>query len=185
VDWARWSRTPTGSCANCRHRAASVSRGIRREFGAQYLTAEGALDRPKLGALIFNDAGARGRLNALIHPLVTAEMQRRIEQHRRAGVRVIVVDIPLLLEGRKSGTGTGAVLPFDEIVLIYATEEQQVSRVMARDGLPRDAALARVRSQMPIEEKRAFPGVISVDNSGSWEEAEKQLRELFARWSRA
>jgi dephospho-CoA kinase len=159
--------------------------GIRREFGAQYLTEDGALDRPKLGALVFNDASARARLNAIIHPLVTAELERRVEQHRKAGVRVIVVDIPLLLEGRKAGTGAGAVLPFDEIVLIYATEVQQVERVMARDKLPRDAALARVRSQMPIEEKRAFPGVISVDNSRAWDSAEKQIRELWARWNRS
>jgi dephospho-CoA kinase len=54
---------------------------------------------------------------------------------------------------------------------------------MARDGLSREAALARVRSQMPIEEKRAFPGVIAVDNTGAWENAEKQVRELWARWT--
>ena len=99
---------------------------------------------------------------------------------RTAGAKVVL----LSAQGRRFDQAAArALADLDEIVLIYATEEQQVSRVMGRDGLPRDAALARVRSQMPIEEKRAFPGVISVDNSGSWESAEKQLRELFARWS--
>jgi dephospho-CoA kinase len=157
--------------------------GIRRAFGDEYLTASGELDRPRLGALVFNDAQARARLNGIMLPLVTAELQRRAQAHKAAGARVVVLDIPLLLEGRKSGTGAGAVLPFDEIVVVYAREEQQVERVMARDKLARDAALARVRSQLPIEEKRAFPGVIAIDNSGDWETAEKQVRELWAAWN--
>jgi dephospho-CoA kinase len=157
--------------------------GIRRAFGDGYLTASGELDRARLGALVFQDPEARARLNAIVHPLVTAELQRRADAHKAAGVRVVVVDIPLLLEGRKAGTGAGAVLPFDEIVVVYAREEQQVERVMARDRLAREAALARVRSQLPIEEKRAFPGVIAIDNSGDWEDAEKQVRELWARWT--
>jgi dephospho-CoA kinase len=156
---------------------------IRREFGDDYLTPGGELDRARLGALVFNDPGARRRLNDIVHPLVTAELQRRAAAHRAAGVRVVVVDIPLLLEGRTAGTGAGAVLPFDAIVVVWAREEQQVERVMARDGLTREAALARVRAQLPIEEKRSFPGVIAIDNSGDWSAAEKQIRELWARWN--
>jgi dephospho-CoA kinase len=156
---------------------------IRREFGDEYVTAEGALDRAKLGALVFNDPAARQRLNAIVHPLVTAELERRAAAHKAAGARVVVVDIPLLLEGRKAGTGAGALLPFDEIVVVYAREDQQVARVMARDRLDRDAALARVRSQMSIEEKSAFPGVIVIDNTGDWDVAEKQVRELWSRWT--
>ena len=97
---------------------------------------------------------------------------------------VVVVDIPLLLEGRKAGTGAGAILPFDHIVVVYASEAQQIERVMARDGLDADAARARVTSQLSIEEKRAFPGVIVVDNTGDWSSAEKQVRELYAAWVR-
>jgi len=157
---------------------------IRRAFGADYLTPDGALDRAKLGALVFNDAQARARLNGIMLPLVTAELQRRAQAHKAAGARVVVLDIPLLLEGRKAGTGAGAVLPFDVIVVVWAREEQQVERVMARDKLSSEAALARVRSQLPIDEKRSYPGVIAIDNSGDWEKAEKQLRDLWAGWSR-
>ncbi len=161
---------------------APALEAIRAEFGTEYITAGGELDRPKLGALVFGDAEARGRLNALMHPLVTDELRRRAERQQDAGVPVVVVDIPLLLEGRRSGTGAGAVLPFDEIVVVYASETQQIERVMARDGLDADAARARVAAQMSIEDKRAFPGVIVVDNTGDWSVTEKQVRELHARW---
>ena len=157
--------------------------GIRRAFGDEYLTASGELDRAKLGELVFNDPEARAELSAIMRPLVTAELQRRAARHRVECARRVVVDVPLLLEGRKAGTGAGAVLPFDEIVVVHAREEQQVDRVMARDKLSRDATLARVRSQMSIEEKRAFPGVIAIDNSGDWADTEKQVRELWARWN--
>jgi dephospho-CoA kinase len=152
-------------------------------FGADYLTPSGELDRPKLGKLVFNDPGARAKLNLLIHPLVTRETQKRVAAHRERGVPVIVADIPLLLEGKKAGVGSGAILPFDLIVVVYATEEQQLARVMARDKLSREDALSRIRSQLPIEEKRALADVV-IDNSGAWEAAEKQTRDLYAEWVR-
>src|SRR5262249_49398318 len=86
-----------------------------------------------------------------------------------------VADIPLLLEGKKAGTGTGAVLPFDVIALVYAREEQQLERVIARDGLAPQDARARIASQLPIEEKRALADVV-IDNSGHWEAPAKQGR---------
>ena len=154
---------------------------IVEAFGPEYLTPEGELDRGKLGKLVFNDPSARGRLNLLIHPLVTRETQARIAAHRARGVAVIVADIPLLLEGKQAGIGSGAVLPFDWIVLVYATEEQQLARVMARDKLSHEDALARIRSQLPIEQKRALADVV-VDNTGDWEATEKQVRELYDDW---
>jgi len=120
-------------------------------------------------------------LNLLIHPLVTRETQARIAAHRARGVAVIVADIPLLLEGKQAGIGSGAVLPFDWIVLVYATEAQQLQRVIERDKLSREDALSRIRSQLPIEQKRALADVV-IDNSGTWEAAEKQVRELYAGW---
>ena len=154
---------------------------IVETFGPEYLTSAGELDRPKHGKLVFADPGARAKLNLLIHPLVTRETQKRVAAHRARGVAVIVADIPLLLEGKKAGIGSGAVLPFDLVVVVYATEEQQLARVMARDKLSREDALARIHSQLPIEEKRALADVV-VDNSGSWEAAEKQTRDLYLEW---
>jgi dephospho-CoA kinase len=156
-------------------------RAIVDEFGPEYLTASGELDRPKLGKRVFEDRDARLRLNLLIHPLVTAEHQRRLAAHRARGVAVIVADIPLLLEGRKAGTGTGAILPFDVIAVVYATEAQQLERIVARDKLAPEDARARIAAQLPIEEKRALADIV-IDNSGSWEATEKQVREWYASW---
>jgi dephospho-CoA kinase len=156
-------------------------RAIVETFGEQYLTASGELDRAKLGKLVFEDREARQRLNLLIHPLVTGEHQRRAAAHRARGVAVIVADIPLLLEGKKAGVGTGAILPFDLVVLVYASEAQQLARVIARDRLSAEDARARIASQLPIEEKRALADVV-IDNSGAWEVTEKQVRELYESW---
>ena len=162
-------------------RGGAGLRAIAETFGPEYLSAEGELDRAKLGQKVFGDAQARMRLNALIHPLVTAELQRRVAAHRARETAVIVVDIPLLLEGKKAGVGTGAVLPFDVIAVVYSAPAQQLERVTARDSLSHDAALARIGAQLPIDEKRALADVV-IDNSGAWEATEKQVRELYASW---
>lgn len=156
-------------------------REIAAAFGPEYLLPSGELDRTRLGELVFRDPQARLRLNAIIHPRVTRALRDRLEAHRRAGARVIVLDIPLLLEGRRAGRGSGAELPFDVVVVVYADEETQLTRIMARDGLSREAAEARIGAQMSIEEKRRAADVV-IDNSGSWEETEKQIREVWDTW---
>lgn len=155
---------------------------IARTFGPEYLLPSGKLDRARLGKLVFEDPEARVRLNRIMHPRVTRLLRERMEAHRAAGAPVVVLDIPLLLEGRRAGTGAGAVLPFDVIVVVYAEESTQVERIMARDGLSREAALARVRSQLPIEEKRAMADVV-IDNDGAWEDAEASVRAHWASWT--
>jgi dephospho-CoA kinase len=125
---------------------------------------------------------ARGKLGNIIHPLVYLELTERLKKHAQAGAPVIVLDIPLLLEGRRAGRGSGAGIPFDEVVVVYASEATQIARVMARDGLSRTDAEARVRAQMPIEEKRAMADTV-IDNSGAWETTERAVRELWERWT--
>jgi dephospho-CoA kinase len=154
---------------------------ITEAFGERILLPDGTLDRAALGRLVFADPQARERLNRIVHPLVYREYERRVEAHRRAGVPVIVLDIPLLLEGKRSGTGSGAKIPFDVIVLVYASPETQLARVMARDGLPREEALARIRAQMPIDDKRRMSDVV-IENDADWERAERHVRELYRGW---
>lgn len=154
---------------------------ITQAFGEDCALPSGELDRGKLGNLVFRDPGARKKLNDIIHPRVTRMMAQQLDEHRLSGAAVVVLDIPLLLEGRKAGRGTGAVLRFDEIVVVYADEGVQLERLTARDGLSRDDALARIAAQMEIEEKREMADVV-VDNRGSWEETERQVRELYSRW---
>lgn len=161
-----------------------VLEAIAETFGPQYLTADGELDREKLGELVFNDPEARTKLGNLTHPRVYGQLLRRMEQHRAAGVEVIVLDIPLLLEGRKTGRGSGAKLPFDAICVVYADEPTQLERVMARDNLSQEQAQSRISAQMPIEEKRRMADVV-IDNTGDWSSTEKQVRDLYDSWTAA
>jgi len=153
-------------------------------FGQHFITAEGELDRERLGELVFRDPDARQRLNQIIHPLVLEELQARLRSHVEAGASVVVIDIPLLIEGRVSGRGAAAALPFDQIVLVYAPRETQIERVMQRDGLSREAVEARLSAQLDIERKRKLADVI-IDNTSDWGQTDSQLQALFARWTSA
>ena len=158
-----------------------VLEAITERFGREYLLPSGELDRAKLGDLVFNDEAARVVLGGLIHPAVYRTLLARMEAHKKAGVAVIVLDIPLLLEGRRTGKGSGAMLPFDVICVVYADEGTQLARVMERDGLSPEDARARMVSQLAVEEKRAMADVV-IDNSGDWEATAKQVRELYEGW---
>ncbi len=158
--------------------------GLKRiveRFGEEYLTEAGELDRAGLGQLVFRDLEARTALNNIIHPLVFQTFAERIRTHREDGREVIVIDIPLLLEGKRAGRGSGAQLPFDLIVVVYASEAQQLRRVIERDGLSEDDARARIGSQISIEDKREMADIV-IDNSGGWDKAADQVRDLYAGW---
>ena len=157
---------------------------IVEAFGPQILTADGALDRPALGALVFSDGEARERLGSIVHPKVGAEMLRRIAAARSSGAALIVLDIPLLFEGRARGTGSAAQMALDATILATVPEEVQIERQLERDGCDREEALRRVRSQLPLEEKRSLADYV-IDNSGSRAETERQVREVVAALSAA
>lgn len=144
---------------------------IVEAFGEDVLLASGELDREGLGARVFGDEDARRRLNAIVHPAVGIEMARRVDEARRAGAPLVVVDVPLLLE-----TGRGG---FDAVVVVYCTEAQQIERQRARDGASLEEARQRVAAQLSIEEKRRRADHV-IDNSGSPEETERQVRALYA-----
>jgi dephospho-CoA kinase len=149
-------------------------------FGAEILDASGALDRAALGAIVFDDAGARAKLGAIMHPLVGAEMMRRLAAARDAGAALIVLDIPLLFEGMKAGTGISSRLGFDATIAVHVPEAVQIERQIARDGCTRDEALRRIRAQLPIDEKRDLADFV-IDNSGSREETKRRVHELYRR----
>ncbi|HXK23017.1 MAG TPA: dephospho-CoA kinase [Myxococcota bacterium] len=153
---------------------------LAEAFGPGVLDAQGGLDRAALGAIVFRDPDARARLNAIVHPKVGAEFARRIAAARASDARVLVLDIPLLFEGRRSGTGSAAKMQFDATVLVYAPEALQIERQVSRDACSRDEAIRRVRAQMPIEEKKALADYV-IDNGGSLAETERQVREVLSR----
>jgi dephospho-CoA kinase len=153
-------------------------RQLAEAFGDDILLADGALDRKALAAKVFGDEEARGRLGLIVHPPTIAEMGRRMQSARDAGVPVVVLDIPLLLEGKKRGTGSGSQFPFDAIVVAWVPEEVQLARAAERDGATRDEVLARVRAQLPIDEKREMADHV-IDNSGSLAETRRQVEALW------
>ncbi len=116
---------------------------IAREFGRDFITTQGALDRDRMRELAFADAGAKRRLEAIVHPLVGQEIQRQADSALRQGVRCIVFDIPLLVEsGRWRQT-------LDRVLVLDCSSETQLERVMARSKLSRAAALQIMAAQAP------------------------------------
>ena len=150
---------------------------IRQAFGPGILDSTGALDREALGGIVFRDPDARERLERIVHPQVGAEMGRRIGAAQDAGVALIVLDIPLLFEGRARGGEGAAQMPIDATILVTVCEKIQIARQMHRDGCDRDEALRRIRAQMPLEEK-AHRADFVIDNSGTVEETEVRVREV-------
>jgi len=157
---------------------------IASAFGAELVGADGRLDREALAEIAFRDEAARERLNTIVHPAVAAEIARRVEVARARAAALIVLDIPLLFEGRASGKGTAARTEFDATVLVYVPEALQIERQRLRDGSSLEEAERRVRAQLPIEEKRALADY-TIDNSGSRTETEHQVREVLRAISEA
>ena len=143
-------------------------------FGDSILLPDGEIDRKRLGDIIFNDPGKKARLDAIVHPRVYKRSQALIAQiAARTPEAVVILDIPLLLE---AGMETG----LQEVIVVYVPESLQLKRLMSRDGLDRQAAMARIHSQMPIEEKRGRASIV-IDNSGSLADSRRQTLAVFSR----
>jgi dephospho-CoA kinase len=156
---------------------------IAAAFGSEVIDPSGALDREALGAIVFRDPEARRRLNALVHPQVGAEVARRLMAAREAGAALVVLDIPLLFEGRRAGSNGAAGLAFDATVVVWVPEHLQVERQLQRESYGREEAMRRVRSQMPLDEKRELADHV-IDNSGSLAHTERQVRSLYRHLTR-
>ena len=139
-------------------------------FGAAVLRSDGTLDRTALGRIVFADSKARASLEAIVHP----EVYRRIRDwfaNQPSGVPLAIADIPLLFE-------TGHQHDFDEIIVAACDREEQLRRVMARDGLSQSDALDRLSAQWPIDEKvKRANRVIWTDRSFS--DTDAQIRAIY------
>jgi dephospho-CoA kinase len=137
-------------------------------FGRNVLTSDGELDRPALAAVVFADAGARARLDAIVHPLVR---QRAGEVEGAASADAVVVhDVPLLVE-------TGQAASYDLVLVVEADEAARVARLVGR-GLSASDARARIASQASDEERRAVADVV-LDNRGTPGELEAQVDRFW------
>ncbi|AZQ71089.1 dephospho-CoA kinase [Streptomyces luteoverticillatus] len=139
------------------------------EFGPGVLTAEGALDRPALGAIVFADKGRLAALNAIVHPLVRA---RSAELESAAGQDAVVVhDVPLLAEN-------GLAPLYDLVVVIDAGTATRLDRLVRLRGMTPDEARARMAAQATREERLAVADLV-IDNDGPLEALEPQVRAVW------
>jgi dephospho-CoA kinase len=151
---------------------------IAAVFGEGVISEDGSLNREALGAIVFRDPDARGQLGKLMHPPVIGEMMRRAKAAVDASAPMVVLDIPLLFEGQKSGTGSAAVMSWEATVLVWVPPEVQIERTMDRDGCDRGEAERRVAAQLPIDEKKAMATHV-IDNSGTLEQTREQVEALY------
>jgi len=134
-------------------------------FGAGILDHDGALDRPALGRVVFDDPEARHRLEAIIHPRVRARTAELVAA--AAPDAIVVNDVPLLVE-------TGIAAGYDLVVVVLADEALRVDRLVRDRGLTADQARARIRAQATDEQRRAVADVVLV-NGGSLDELRAQV----------
>lgn len=140
-------------------------------FGPAYFDEAGRLDRRALGALIFSDAQARQKLNEILHPIIMQTSLERARGYLSAGAPAAAVEAALILE-------VGLAELFDVVWLVEASPEQSIARIMARDGIDREAATLRLQSQLPNAAQRERADWVIVNN-GSRQELERQVKTAF------
>ncbi len=152
--------------------AGAAMAAVAAAFGQDFVTAEGALDRAKMRALIHTDASARARLEAIIHPLVGEQTQCQAEAAVRRGHPGIVFDVPLLVESVHWRQRV------DRILVLDCTPEVQVTRVMARDGLTREAVESIMASQATRERRLAAADAVIFNVDLSLDELAAEVGQL-------
>ena len=142
-------------------------------FGDGVLRPDGELDREALGRIVFADADALARLNAIVHPLVGEQTVRATAAAEAAGTRVAVFDVPLLVEN-------GLQSLYDVVVVVAASPETQLDRLTTQRGMPVEDARARIAAQLPLADKVAVATHV-LDNDGSREALVQQVDRLWER----
>lgn len=150
--------------------------GLKRiveHFGKEVLDRAGALDRTKLGSIVFRDTAKRQLLNSLLHPLVIEAQDEWLSGIGRSDPDAIaVVDAALMIE-------SGGYKRFDKLIVVWCEPEIQLRRLMDRNGLSEPEARARIASQMPQEEKKTYADYL-IDTSGTYEQTEQRTLEVLS-----
>ncbi|HEU0001895.1 MAG TPA: dephospho-CoA kinase [Ktedonobacteraceae bacterium] len=145
---------------------------VAQAFGSQVLASDGSVDRKALGDIVFQDRDAMRRLESIVHPAVGQAIANKLAAVSSSGIAVI--DAVKLLEG-----GSGAFCQSKWMIL--CTEEQELARLMERNNMSRDEALARLRAQPAVKPRLTMVDEV-IDNSGSLEETRRQVAAAFERF---
>lgn len=147
---------------------------VVRVFGPDMLNADGTLNRKQLGKLVFESDAQRKRLEELLHPAIIRLLQERMaEAERLQPDKLVVADVPLLYEAQMEDM-------FQEVLVVAASREVQLERLVQRDGLSMEEAKLRIDAQMPLEWKTEWADTV-IDNSGSPEETERQVEQYLRK----
>ena len=147
---------------------------VAEAFGAGVLGPDGALDRERLGAIVFGDPALRSTLNAIVHPLV-GQWMRVADQaavDSADGDVIIVHDVPLLAENRRAGD-------FDLVIVVDVPPELQLERLVTQRGMTPDQARARIAAQASRDQRLAVADLV-IDNSGSLADLDRRVAEVWA-----
>lgn len=145
---------------------------VVRAFGEAILTSDGRLDRPALGRIVFGDHEARGRLEAIVHPRIAAETQRRAAVLAQGGKTLACYEAALLVE-------SGMQDAFRPLVVVSLPPEVQRARLMDRDGVDEEEAQRRIDAQLPLTEKLAVADHV-IDNTGDLDDLLARADEVLA-----
>jgi len=148
-------------------------REIVAAFGKQILASDGNIDRKKLGDIVFGNAESLSRLNQIMHPRMYDVVKAQLEEYRRQGMRVVVLEAALLLE-------TGWTSLVDEVWVTTASESTVLKRLEERTGLSQAESLARIRSQLPSAERARHADVV-INTDCGLDESKSKVKELWQR----
>ncbi|MEG0472309.1 MAG: dephospho-CoA kinase [Solibacillus sp.] len=147
---------------------------IAEAFGPEVIAADGTMDRAKVGAIIFHDEEKRAVLNGIIHPAIRAEMLRQRDEHVAKGEKTVIMDIPLLFESKLQHF-------VEKILVVTVSEDNQLKRLMERNGLTLEEARARIATQIPVAEKETLADAV-IFNDGKLEQTAEQLEQILKQW---
>lgn len=149
-----------------------IAEEVAQVFGSSVMASDGSVDRKALGAVVFHDADALKRLERIVHPAVSKALMSELAQISPSGIGIL--DAVKLLEGN-----SGALCQSKWIVV--CPEEQELTRLMARNALSEQEAWARIHAQSPLADKLRLVDEV-IDNGGSLEETHKQVGDAYARF---
>jgi len=148
---------------------------IAREFGAELIAADGALDRTRMRDLVFADTSAKRRLEAILHPLIGVETER--QAHAAPGTPALIFDVPLLVE---SGRWRSLV---DKVLVVDCREATQVERVVQRSGWAPAAVQAVITQQASRHQRRASADAVIFNDGIGTDQLADEVRTVWNRWT--
>lgn len=147
-------------------------REIAAAFGDEVIADDGTLDRKRLAARVFADPEARATLNRITHPRVAAETARRLGEASARGLRLVVYEVPLLVEN-------GLQAGMDAVLVVDVPEAEQLRRAVERDGMSEEEARRRMAAQVGRAERLAAATHV-IDNSGSLDDTRRRVGAVWA-----